>query len=246
MAGSLVHGTKPRFADRLAQSLRQRSLEPIGDPENTLLKTLKRQAHEARLVTKVDAWWVLPCFNLNKHKRRFAAINAHFNNHQDPSWPVRIVPPEQVLGLLEMPTADLDAVCTLLLCRDDEVLSAARREFGSLSLAAQNILRDTFFEALHGELEIDDRSFFDAVLSDEGRLDAVRLRDELEASGYVGDMQGRAASKLCPPAFPGLCALYYEGRVRHGLSESAARAFMWRMLYGVEPASPVLDEGNFT
>lgn len=227
----------------LAKALKNRP-KPIVDPEDTLLRTLKRQAHEARLETKVDEWWVLPCSNLKVHKGRFAAINAHFNNHPDPAWPIRVVPPDHILGLLTMSTGQIDAFCTLLICRDDEVLSASRFEFGSLSSAAQNFVGGTFNEALRGDFEVEDRAFFDAVRNDENGLDAAQLRDELESIGYVARLHVGDANKLDPQAFPGLCALYFEGRVRHGLNPSEASKFMWHLLDGVKPADAEPDEDN--
>lgn len=228
-------------AAKLAQALKQKNPKPVVDPEDTLLKTLKRQAHEARLETKVDEWWVLPCFNLKKHKRRFTTINAHFNNNPDPAWPIRVVPPEQILGLLDMSAAEIDAVCTLLLCRDDEVLSASRLEFGRLSGAAQIFIKNTFYEALCGDIEVEDRVFFDAVRDNEDIFDAAQLRDELIRFGYVSSCRVGEALKLDPHAFPGLCALYFEGRVRHKLSWSEASKFMWRLLDGVAPADAEPD-----
>lgn len=229
-------------AAKLAQELKQKNPRPVVDPEDTLLKTLKRQAHEARLETKVDEWWVLPCFDLKKHKGRFNAINAHFNNHPDPTWPIRVVPPEQILGLLDMSTGEIDAVCTLLLCRDDEVLSASRREFERLSGAAQNFVRQTFYEALRGDVTVEDSLFFDVVRDYEDCPDAAQLLEKLESLGYVAGGKVGEAYKLDPHAFPGLCALYFEGRVRHGLAPSEASAFMWRLLDGIKSADYELDQ----
>lgn len=230
-------------AAELAKALKRKP-KPVFDPEDTLLRTLKRQAHEARLETKVDEWWVLPCFDLKKHKGRFTAINAHFNNHPDPAWPIRVVPPDHILGLLNMSTGEIDALCTLLLCRDDEVLSAARHEFGSLSGPAQNFVRQTFYEALRGELEVEDEAFFDAVCDYEDRLDAAQLRDDLESFGYVAPLHVGDSNKLDPHAFPGLCALYFEGRVRHDLKPPEASTFMWSLLDGVKPTDAEPNEDD--
>jgi hypothetical protein len=203
------------------------------DPESSLLKTLKRQAHEARLETKVNEWWVLPCFNLNKHKRRFTGINAHFNLHPDPNWPIRVVQPEQMLGLLLMSTAEVDAICTRLLCRDDEMLRSARQEYGALSGSAQAFVSQTFYDALRGDALVDDSAFFEAEA--EGSVDVGQLRDELESWGYVDRPRAEEAHRIDPHAFPGLCALYFEGRVRHQLDESSAMTFALRMLDDVKP-----------
>lgn len=223
-------------AAKIAQACKQKSPKLVVDPEDTLLKTLKRQAHEARLETKVDEWWVLPCFDFKKHKDRFTAINAHFNNHPDPNWPIRVVSPQQILGLLEMSLHEIDAVCTLLLCGNDEVLSASRLEFGNRSGTAQNFIRETFYRALIGEVEVEDRDFFDVVSDDEDCLDAAQLREELESCGYVKSSCIQEHLKLDPHAFPGLCALYFEGRVRHELNPSQASAFMWRLLDDMSPS----------
>lgn len=215
------------------------------DPESSLLKTLKRQAHEARLETKVDEWWVLPCFNLHKHKRRFTCINAHFALHSDPNWPIRVVQPEQMLGLLLMSTADVDAICTRLLCRDDEVLRSARLEYGALSGSAQAFVSQTFEDALRGNGLVGDSAFFEAEA--EGSVEAWQLRDELESWGYVNRPRGEEPHRTDPHAFPGLCALYFEGRVRHRLDESSALAFALRMVDDVEPRdAPKEAEGPDT
>jgi hypothetical protein len=173
---------------------------------------------------------VLPCLDFKKHNGRFTAINAHFNNHPDPNWPIRVVPPQQILGLLEMSLAEIDAVCASMLCHDDEVLSASRHEFGNLSGAAQRLIKETFYSALIGEVEIEARDFFDAVHDDEDHLDAEQLLEELETCGYIKNLHFEKHNKLDPHVFPGLCALYFEGRVRHGLDPSQASAFMWRLL----------------
>lgn len=211
------------------------------DPESGLLKTLKRQAHEARLETKVNEWWVLPCFNLREHKRRLAGINAHFNLHPDPDWPIRVVAPEQMLGLLAMSKADIDAICTRLLCRDDEVLRAARYEFGNLSGAAQTFVVATFHDALRGDTVVDDDAFFDASSNTEGVVDASNLIWELESAGYVDRGRIEEPYKIDPHAFPGLCALYFEGRVRHDLGESSAMDFAWRLLDDVSASDAPED-----
>lgn len=222
-------------AAKIAQGIKQNSPSPVIDPEDTLLKTLKRQAYEARRATKIDEWWVLPCFDLKKHKKRFTAINTHFNNYPDPAWPVRVVSPQQVIRLLEMSLPEIDAVCTLLLCGDDEVLRAARHEFGSLSKVAKRLIRETFIRALDGEVGIGDRDFID-ILNDEEELDvAAQLKEELEISGYVKNAYSDEYQKLNPHAFPGLCALYFEGRVRHDLDPNDAADFMWRLLNDISP-----------
>ena len=205
----------------------------LADPESSLLKTLKRNAFEAR--TKVTDWWVFPCFDLGKHKRRLAAINTSFTLDFDPTWPVRVVPPEQILGLLLLDSADVEAICTRLLCRDDEVLLAARREFEDLSLTARAIVHETFADALDGDAEINDRTFFSALAESDEPVDASALLGELEDHGYVRRVDFEAPFIVDPHAFPGLCALYFEGRVRHELQDYAAIAFMWRLLDDIYP-----------
>ena len=214
------------------------------DPESSLLKTLKRQAHEARLETQVNEWWVLPCFNLKGHQRRLAGINTHFNHHPDPAWPIRVVSPEQILGLLSMSIADVDAICTRLLCRDDEVLKAARLEYGQLSHAAQSFLNATFGDALQGETAVDEQAFADAAREADEHVDEMQLRDELQALDYVVRDFRMDMLRLDAHAFPGLCALYFEGRVRHSLNSSRAEAFVWRLLDDVAPPGSDLDDDD--
>lgn len=212
----------------------------LADPEASLVKTLKRNAFEAR--RKVTDWWVFPCFNASKHKRRLAAISTSFTLDHDPAWPVRVIPPEQALGLLEMSTEDVEAICTRLLCRDDEVLRAARFEFEGLSRAAQLIVHETFSDALDGDVEISDRTFFEAISEEPGSVDAADVLSELQSHGYVRREDVEAPYIVDAHAFPALCALYFEGRVRHEMSAYGAITFMWRLLDDIYPGRAATEE----
>lgn len=208
------------------------------DPESGLLKTLKRQAHEARVETKVDEWWVLPCFHLMRHKKRLAAINSHFKLHPDPHLPVEVVAPEKILGLLRMSTADVDAICTRLLCRDDEVLREARSELLHLSGPARGIVFDTFHQALTDGARLEQHTIFDASDAANKHIEPEILLNELQRVGYAEPEEiGIDSYALNPQALPGLCALYFEGRVRHQLRPHQADTFMWRLLDDIYPGS---------
>ncbi|MBG7622197.1 hypothetical protein I5R65_22210 [Herbaspirillum sp. AP02] len=202
-------------------------------PESGLLKTLKRQVLEALMSAKVDEWWIMPCFNLKQHKKRLGAINSFFKLNAGKNWPIEVISPEKVLGLLLLSPADVDAICTRILCRDDEVLFAARQELIDLSRPAQKIVYDTFFGALTENARLEPESIFDA----DDKLPAEELLEELQQTEYVGgdEYGGLTSYVLNPMAFPALCALHFEGRVRHELSVIEADTFMWRLLDDIYP-----------
>lgn len=220
----------------LSKAFRQRNQDLADDPEDTLLKTLKRQAQEARQQTRVDEWWVLPCFNLKKHKKRLVAINTYFQLYEDPSWPTKIVQPEKLFGLLSMSPGDIDAFCTRLLCRKDEVLTAARNEFEKLSSAARNLVGETFYSALCGEVQLDDDALFAVTRDFDDGVNELEALDELESLGYIKRPCLDSPRMLDPHAFNGLCALYFEGRVRHRLKSTDAIRFVWRLLDDINPS----------
>ena len=189
------------------------------------------------MVTKVDEWWVLPCFNMERHKKRLDSINSHFKLNVDKAWPVEIISPEKVLGLLLMSPAEVDAICTRILCRDDEVLLAASDELRSLSKPAQRIVYDTFHQALTDNARLDPEDIYDASSALRHVIPPEDLLEELQQTGYVGGAEygGPESYALNALAFPALCALYFEGRVRHDLSDGQADIFMWRLLEDIYP-----------
>jgi hypothetical protein len=119
---------------------KRNSTDPNADPELGLLKTLKRQAMEALLSDEVNEWWILPCFDLTQHSKRLGAINSYFNLNSRESWPMKVIAPEKILGLLSLSTAKVEAVCIKFLCHKDEVLVAAQRELKTIAPSAKHRL----------------------------------------------------------------------------------------------------------
>ncbi len=196
--------------------------------KESLIATIKRQAFEADHHAGVAEWWVVSCFDSVKHKRLVSAINAEVTSGKQGSLKIRHVTPREAMAFLKMDEYEIDAVCTLLLCKDDEVLKLARRELHGLGRGAQNIVLNFLVPALEGEREIS----FDRIDSfsecDEDDGDLSTHIDELERIGFL-DHDYQETFKVEPSIFVGLCALYFEARARHGLGQSSANRFLARM-----------------
>jgi hypothetical protein len=194
----------------------------------TLAGTLKRQAYEAMIKGAVDEWWVILCFDKTKHARRISSICAELLG--DPTrFPVTIWQPEKALSLLRLSDEEVDAVCTRLLCRDDEVLKAALNEAEDLSSAALEVILCTLDDALHGEIFFESRELRNLANGEEVH-EELSVVEELEYCGYIAWSSDRAQYVVEPGSMPGLCALYFEGRVRHNLSRSSAGVFVARLV----------------
>lgn len=190
--------------------------------------TLKRQAFESSR-WRLHEWWVVLCFDLTKtaHAKLVKRINSELLQGGHPT-PIRIYEPTGVWNLLGMGAEDIDAMCVRKLCREDEVLVAAQAEVDHLSPDAYAVVMATLFDSLE---ESPDLSLRDLMgLANEGDdLDIDRTGDaveELEQVGYLQRHDHDDTWSTYPATYPGLCALYFEGRVRHRLSPSAAANFV--------------------
>ena len=59
---------------------------------------------------------------------------------------------------------------------------------------------------------------------------AGNAADLLERTGYLDQQSGGQLFDVLPASFPGLCALYFEARVRHELDPEEAASFVHRMM----------------
>lgn len=195
-------------------------VRPAGS--ETLAGTLKRQAYEAMTKASVDEWWLILCFDKTKHSRRISNICAELVGGPG-DFPVTIWQPEKALSLLQSSEPEIDAACIRLLCHEDEVLREALSDARSLSNAALNIVLGTMDDALHGDVKLIQSVISDLARGDDEPINAV---EQLERCGYIAWRADLGMYTVDAGALPGLCALYFEGRVRHRLSRDEAKAFV--------------------
>lgn len=226
--------------------------------QESMIGTLKRQAHDA--FERVDEWWILCCFDLTKHHKLVQGINSELTGGRQ-NRSIRVIDPRACTAVLRMIEAEIDAFCTLLLCRDDAVLRTAREEVASCHpyvgafvlehivpalVDGERISREevSFFleEAiLHSEHERieDDASEDDDCetvieLGEDGidddeefeNLDIHEMLEELESTGFLQARTFDDYYRIAPAAFPGVCALFFEARVRHELNDEAAASYI--------------------
>jgi hypothetical protein len=195
----------------------------------TMISTLKRQAFEAQRYGGVNEWWIVSCFDLATHRKLVSAINAEVTGGKSAGWRMRQIGPREVMAFLQLPDEEIDALCTLLLCKDDEVLQLARREVWDLDHAAQLIVLHSLGPALEGNRELslrELREVADPSTTDDD--DLVRDVNALETDGFLNS-NGADAYTIEPSVYVGLCALYFEARARHQYDPSNANKFVRRM-----------------
>lgn len=204
-----------------------------GEKES-MIATIKRQAFEADRHAGVAEWWVVSCFDLVKHKKLVSAINAEITSGKQGSLRIKHVTPREAMAFLKMDDYEIDAVCTLLLCRDDEVLRMARQELRGLERAAQKIVLNFLGPALEGEREISLDDIDSVAFADNEDSDNLAIRiDELVRAGFI-DYSYEGSFKVEPSVFVGLCALYFEARARHSHGPSSASMFLERMTQNLD------------
>lgn len=226
--------------------------------QETMIGTLKRQSHDA--FERVDEWWILCCFDLAKHHKLVQAINSELTGGKQNRL-IRVIDPRACAAVLNMSEAEIDAFCTLLLCRDDVVLRTARGEVAACHPSVAAFVLEHIVPALvYGERISREEvaSFLEDAISDSERerseddaceddddeavveldedgiddseefenLDIHEMLEELERTGFLHADSYDEDYRIAPTAFPGVCALFFEARVRHELNDDAAASYI--------------------
>jgi hypothetical protein len=126
-----------------------------------------------------------------------------------------------------MPDDQIDAICTLLLCEDDEVLKKAQHEVFGMSPITRIIVLGTLGAALEGKrnFTLDELERLARNNEFEGLSEIADDINALESSGYLATTDGinfHVESAL----YVGLCALYFEARARHEHTPNRATQFI--------------------
>jgi len=196
----------------------------------SMVAVLKRQAFEAAQRSGVSEWWVVLCFDRATHAKRVQAIYAELLSGSQLPLTIKVIDPRKAMSFLSLDEGEIDAISTLLLCRDDEVLKQASMEIIAMTEAMRQIVLPSIGPALNGEREIKLREIKYLVNIDDCEDHNLAIPvNELEGYGFLRCDGEREIFTVEPSVYPGLCALYFEGRVRHNLSETAAADFMQRL-----------------
>ncbi|MBG6704313.1 hypothetical protein I5I84_00525 [Pseudomonas aeruginosa] len=201
-----------------------------NERKESMIATLKRQGYEALGSAKIDEWWIVTCFDFEKFSALVQQINADVvvKPYSGFSGKIKLINPLQAMAFLSKDKGRIDTICTKLLCQDDEFLRTAQAEADGLSAAAFEIVTLTIGRALEGERRQDEESFWGKATDFDFDTDLGNLSMELEERGYLDSVNH--SLELNPAAFPGLCALYYEGKVRHDMNCDESTDFIREML----------------
>ncbi|MQR01119.1 XopAX family type III secretion system effector [Glaciimonas soli] len=199
----------------------------------SITATLKRQAFEAERHANIDEWWVISGFDMLKHRKLVSAITVELTSGKIDSLKIKHVTPREAMSFLQMEDNEIDAICTLLLCKDDEVLKMAQREIQELEIGAQNIVLTVLGAALEGERELSINDIESAALSNIGQNECELKEipsaiETLESMGFL-EYDHNSPYRVEPSIFVGLCALYFEGRARHDQTPHEATKFLIQM-----------------
>jgi hypothetical protein len=197
--------------------------------KHSVIGALKRQAFEAIHSGKVDEWWVVPCINYDKHSKLIQQINAEIivGMSDLKGVEIRLVDPREAISLLSKDNYEIDALCTLLLCCEDEILKGAIREIENLTVFQRKCILTFIWQALDGEVSVRSDDIIYLQTGDEE--DFATEFTHLEDIGFLESDQGEGFI-IKPYSLPGICALYFEGRVRHGMSASGAESFVMTLI----------------
>ncbi|HDR9150339.1 TPA: DUF4365 domain-containing protein [Burkholderia vietnamiensis] len=194
----------------------------------SMTATLKRQAYEASRHSGVDQLWIVLAFDRETHYKKVQTINAELLSGKETEFRVNIIDPRSAMSLLAMPDEKIDAFCTKLLCANDEVFVAAQREIESMNNFTRQVVLDHIGNALKGDRQVSQSEVWPTDYDDNDAINEIR---DLENNGFLTSDECGNFFTVEPDAFPGLCALYFEGRVRHELKPSEASEFM-KLLVG--------------
>nr|WP_187148339.1 XopAX family type III secretion system effector [Janthinobacterium sp. Marseille] len=206
-----------REAIKATGKKKERTTEPME-------AVLKRQAFDSHK-WKLDEWWIILCFDLTQKSHVDLVNRINSELLQSPPIQIRIYEPMAAWSMLSMSHSDIDAICVCRLCREDEILIAAQDETIDLSPIAYQIVMATLFDSLQGNTQ---HSLSDLVrmTNDNGEYDLDRVSDILgELDDYLVSSEEDSWFSRAHK-YPGLCALYYEGRIRHKLSHDGAANFV--------------------
>ncbi|MDE2462603.1 MAG: hypothetical protein KGO02_02635 [Alphaproteobacteria bacterium] len=206
----------------------------------SIVSILKRQAFEA--FERVDEWWIVCCFDMSVYSKLVQAITSELAAGKH-AKEIKVIDPREAMAFLRMSEEEVDAFCTRLLCKDDQVLRRACDEADRLGAAAP-VAVGLVVSALKNEVGLISREdvweqLSEVVADDTGDRELVLLEllDRIERSGLL--LEASSASEemeIAPAAFPGLCALFFEARVRHDLDEQQSGLYMAMLAMGKGPA----------
>lgn len=212
--------------------------EAVGDSkkkrgEESMVATLKRQAFEA--MERVDEWWIVCCFDMAVHHPLVQRITSEVAGGRHAKF-IKVVEPREATAFLRMSEEEIDAFCSIFICKDDEVLREARSERAALSAIAASFVLDTIVAAIEGEITLSQDNFYEKIEAEvnldndeEKDSDIFEVAEELIQTGYITGETYSDTYTLAPNSFPAMCALYFEGRVRHQLASDQAGRFLRRM-----------------
>jgi hypothetical protein len=190
-----------------------------GSMTEKLIAQHSRAIHNA----KIDEYFIVLCTDADAHRNQIRMITSAFKNYPD----VRIVLPSKAFAFFQMSEAEITLEVTRLLCSDDPLLAAARKEMARRGDAEAYMLTHLACRALSGEETNEELLFqlFDGWAELQGAPEAPSLPgiEDVVNSLESDDILDRdAGDRINIHRLPTeLCALYFDIKHRHRIQDMA-------------------------
>ncbi|KJV35680.1 hypothetical protein [Luteibacter yeojuensis] len=203
-----------------------------GEP---LESKLASQYLDAKSKHGVKIYYIFLCGDgaLVSHANLERRIRAKYSSMDD----VVVVGPKKAWAFYSLHDYEIAAHCASILCDGDYVLQRARESLNDFKASQQRMLIAWVLLQLEGERYVDVGELQDYGVGygaddeedDDLSEDMANLIDRLERYADLEYLDGETY-KIDPSAFPELCALYFDLRVRHGISGGGAIRYLHSLL----------------
>ncbi|AMV47786.1 hypothetical protein [Paraburkholderia caribensis] len=196
-----------------------------------LIPLLSQQRTRAQSKHQIDRFYVILCGDGGDAHRNFVRrVKAEFSSLDD----TKVITPGQAWAFYNLEQQDVAAYCARVLCEEDYVLRAVREHFNEDADDYRRMIIGWVVSQLEGEYET---SLGQLVRFAEGGNETEQIDVEERVAEYLSSLQwdGQAESTdgekfvLQNYTCNELSALYYDVRVRHGLSGQEAIEYLWRL-----------------
>lgn len=201
--------------------------------DKTFIKTLKSQYAEAKENLGLEHYFLIICTDAHEHREQIRTIASELKQFSN----LTIVKPEQVLALMRMSSWELQAAVSRLLCEDDPVLNAARKNFDDEPSLADYMTLYLLCRVYgggnraiaYGDFEDIVRAWSDLRGEEFDMQNAADALSDMIGGGYLRSIG--ESYQIVPEEFPdALCAIYFDLRARNGLDSDDSLEYLVPLL----------------
>jgi len=212
-----------------------------------MVEKLKAQYSAARENARVDYYYVLICADDRAHRKRVRTVCSEFKNFRH----CTVIEPRDALGFYDMSPRDLMVRTTRLLCDTDVILRQALREADSVEADVAFFLTSLVCHAFFRGTCVEEENLVElwsqwSELAENGAKPNDHMADIFENLVDDGVLEfDRDRYVIDTAQLPsGLCALFFDLRVRKLESDTNIRDYIVGLLELKDRAISELEEDN--